>query len=249
MDIYCINLERRKDRKLLMLKQFKKNKIIDKVIFIKAIDAKNEDILSIKDLSQYESACLYSHLKVLKQFVKSQKGYCLVLEDDSNIENTIFFDKPFLKLINSQKDDNYIIQLQPIVRLEHTVEPRMSERTFWNFGTGSYIVTKKYAQDIIDNFGTAELINKNFVSEDILDNRGGIIKTTPTAESILYSGKNKSFMLPVFTTIITDSDLNHGNRDETIKQEIHSNRLVNLGIKKVSDSIKDFLDSQLPRNT
>jgi hypothetical protein len=229
-----------------MLKQFKKNKIINKVIFIKAVDAKNESILSIKGLSSYESACLYSHLKALTEFLKSQKQHCLVLEDDSNIDNTIFFDIPFLKLISPKEDDDYIIQLQPIVRLDHLIESKMVKRTFWNFGTGAYIVTKKYAQNIINNFGTAELINKNFISEDILDNRGGTIKTAPTAECILYSGKDKSFMLPVFTTTITDSDLNHSNRDETVKQEIHSNGLVNFGINAVSESIKDFLDAQLP---
>jgi GR25 family glycosyltransferase involved in LPS biosynthesis len=249
IDIYCINLERRKDRKILMLRQFKRNKIIERATFIKAVDAKNENILSVKNISLYESACLYSHLKALKKFLESQKKYCLVLEDDSNIDNTIFFDRSFLQLVDSRNNDDYIIQLQPIVRLDHDIEPKMSERTFWNFGTGAYIVTQKYAQRIIDNFENAELINKNFVSENIADSRGGTLKTTPTAESILYSGKGKSFTLPVFTTTITDSDLNHINRDEAIKQEVRSNNLVNSGIKAVSESIKDFLDEQLTTQT
>ncbi len=215
-----------------MAKQFKKFKISNQVTFIEAIDANHLDQSdAIGKLSLTHSACTYSHLKALDRFVKSDKNYCVILEDDSNIEHSALFNKNIIDLI-SQKYSRYgIFQLQPIVRIEDTINVGVRNRSFWNFGTGAYLISMEHAKEILNLFSTKEKIEKNFISKVLIDPRSNQeFFTPPTAEEIVYFNYEKSCSIPIFTTIIGSSDLLHPNKEEALLQEIHSNSIIDSNI-------------------
>lgn len=241
--IYCINLKRRPDRFLSMSKQFKHHKIIKNATFVNAVDANslNKNNL-VTGISVAETACLYSHILAISKAIKGGHDWFVVMEDDCNISNASLFDACILDIIKANGFSDGIFQLQPIVRLEHDIPPSITPRIFWNFGTGAYLINKKHAARILDSFSEKKLIEKNFVVKKVLDSRSNdYINTRPTAEEVLFFDKDRSHSLPVFTTILGDSDLVHNNRTETLMQEKRSNNIVDNQIKLTISNIQSML--------
>lgn len=237
--IYCINLKRRPDRLSSMSKQFRHHNIVKNVTFVSAIDAKFlNDNSSVIGISVAETACLYSHILAISKALKNNHDWFIVMEDDCNISNASLFDNTILDIIEGNGLSDGIFQLQPIVRLEHDIPPDITPRIFWNFGTGAYLINKEHAERILDRFSDKHSIAKNFVAEKILDSRSNeYINTRPTAEEILFFDKDRSYSLPIFTTVLGLSDLLHDNRTEAINQEKRSNDIVNNQIKITMSNI------------
>lgn len=109
MNIFCINLERRPDRK----KEFLERCPLEDVIFFNAVDGtqlenekpqdEKEEILLTKTgrsmRSRGECGCSLSHYRVWKKIVQENLPYAIIYEDDA------FF------------TDNYISKLQEGIRL------------------------------------------------------------------------------------------------------------------------------------
>jgi len=78
--IFCINLDRRKDRWRMCQKEFQKHKIYD-VKRISAVDGRD-----IKEDTSYkhkaQMGCSLSHAKVLEEMIKQKWNTILILEDD-----------------------------------------------------------------------------------------------------------------------------------------------------------------------
>lgn len=108
---YVINLPDNTKRKELFLKEWKNRHPVD---FIEAVDTRHEKWLNFKHhlsekaLSELEESlknkkrkehymlcpgaigCYLSHLKCWENFVKTDKNYCLIFEDDTTIPEKIF---------------------------------------------------------------------------------------------------------------------------------------------------------------
>lgn len=111
--IYYINLKKRSDRNDILLKELEYLKELDyiKDINIQRIDAVDKDDLDreklIEDkyindkttLRMGQIACILSHKKTWKEFIKSKYDYCIILEDDVKI-NKEYFKESFYKILN-----------------------------------------------------------------------------------------------------------------------------------------------------
>jgi GR25 family glycosyltransferase involved in LPS biosynthesis len=110
--IYCINLERATERKLRMLHFFND---YSNFSFIDAVDGNNlpkeykYNINTKKNV--YEIALVFSHLKAIKQAFDKGLQYCLICEDDMNLQllNKWDFDLQFI--ISNAPSDWEILQL------------------------------------------------------------------------------------------------------------------------------------------
>ena len=84
--IYCINLERRPDRKEKAIEHF--NKIGIDVEFIDAVDGNN--LVDLKtNLKPGEIGCVLSHIKVYEKAIKDSIGNYLVIEDDCEFDANV----------------------------------------------------------------------------------------------------------------------------------------------------------------
>jgi GR25 family glycosyltransferase involved in LPS biosynthesis len=142
--IFCINLDRRKDRWEKCQKEFKKHKIYD-VERVSAVDGR--DIK--KDTSDKHKAimgCSLSHVKVLEEMVKQKWNSILVLEDD--VEFADNFSESFYKSIGSIPEFDMLYfggsDRKPPIKVNNIISKVTCTAT-----TSSYAITLPFAKKII----------------------------------------------------------------------------------------------------
>ena len=160
-----INIDKNIKRKNFMEKQFN-NSNADNIRISAITPDMFDDILEHKrPLSckhpgctscEYEFACLSSHIKAMKECLKYDDEYFVIMEDDIYIPFDINYDE-LLKHINK---DIEIIQM--MVLYNNTVETlyNINETKNINFinwqyllpSTGMYIISKKGAQKFVDRY-------------------------------------------------------------------------------------------------
>ena len=120
---------------------------------ISAIDGKNPDIidnlLTKKNNNQtdYEYACLLSHLESIRTFNNSNYKIALIMEDDVTLEFKKYWKKSVQVIINNAPPDWEIIRLCYIIPPEHpyydwtTINDEYTN--ILTFSTLSYLINKK----------------------------------------------------------------------------------------------------------
>jgi GR25 family glycosyltransferase involved in LPS biosynthesis len=221
IDIYCINLKDRIDRRLFMARQFKDLSVIKRSNFIEAVSATeltSEEL--INDLSKEESACLLSHIKAIKTFMASGSDFAIILEDDCDLSNSKKFNGSILNSIKLHNFKNFILQLGVSVRIEDSPMAKLKKRTFWDFSSMAYLIDREYGKRFLAKFKNINSIN-NYEIKKVLDPRNNkYFLTKNTAEEIVYSGN--SYSIPILTSKILGSSLNHKNLSEALIQESSS---------------------------
>jgi GR25 family glycosyltransferase involved in LPS biosynthesis len=162
--IYCINLERRKDRwSIFSLQPGVQTVSIKK---IKAVDGKTLDIRNNSQISLLTKlnilqstrrthreintpgavGCTLSHVEVWKQFLDSKNEQCIVLEDDASIP-LHFLEK--VESCGTLPEGTDIWILSPKLRTPFTQLDGSWKipGEFW--GTSSYILTRKGAETLL----------------------------------------------------------------------------------------------------
>lgn len=101
--IHVINLERRIDRKVMLLQEFEKHSITN-FTFYKAIEGKDIDFVKLaadglisyrdRQMTVGEFGCFLSHLNILKKILTSDEEIHLILEDD------VYFVSGFIDKLN-----------------------------------------------------------------------------------------------------------------------------------------------------
>jgi GR25 family glycosyltransferase involved in LPS biosynthesis len=99
--IYCLNLERRTDRKENAAVQFASKGI--EASFFRALDGKLMESSIYKQITQGAVGAFHSHLQILKHAYHNNLERILVFEDDIKFENG--FDECFEMQLNSVPDD------------------------------------------------------------------------------------------------------------------------------------------------
>lgn len=166
--IYVINLKTRKDRKQQIAEQLYKHKI--NADFIEAINGHDLNIHDLikngtiehnsvdRILRKGEYGCYLSHINAITNFLKTNKKYCLIFEDDiilgdhfkhkykntlSDLEqNKINFDILFLST-NCNSDYNKKCLGEQLTQLTYKPEKL-------GYGMQSYILSREGAKKIID---------------------------------------------------------------------------------------------------
>jgi len=174
---------------------------------------KNKTIYT-KELKKSEFGCLYSHVKAISEFYNTEDKVGLICEDDlsSNfLYKKDYFKEKFNSLVHDI--DKYgIISLSCVGNIRtikfclntnkqlHKFEP------YFFYGSGSYIINRKTAKDILDNishFDDKLLLKINNTTSYVADN-------------YIYSKTNAHFLIPsliftndAFETTIDNDTNNH----------------------------------------
>ena len=160
---------------------------------------KNGIIKKNKNLQKGAVACSLGHQEILNKFLKTNKKYALIFEDDIKIDDYHDTSKKIINLINNIPLDADIVYLGYCREtcnnkyndyFNNSIRPRC---------THCYVVSKIGAKKIINNLGEMELPLDNYYVK-LLDNK--ILKS--------YSANNNYFQLQQNRTelgsIIQDND-------------------------------------------
>jgi GR25 family glycosyltransferase involved in LPS biosynthesis len=151
MKFYCINLERRPDRKEQAMVQFYREGL--DVEFIKASDGNKEAPMGIS-LSNGEWGCSDSHIRVYKDIVKNSHEISVIFEDDVNL-TTNFKNKLNKILKEAETIDWDLIYLGHYLAIN---KGYVSENLFTGkgLGTHAYVIRLGAAQKM-NNFEAMNL--------------------------------------------------------------------------------------------
>ena len=150
--IYYINLDDQPERKIYMETQFKYWEI-ENYTRISAYDGREDDLSDIikgkypDNMLSGEVGCTTSHLKTLKEFLKSDSNCALIMEDDCDIGTVSswgFTWKDFYARIPYDYD---VIQLAIINPAE--VHMKLHRRFVNDFSTACYLITRHHAEKLI----------------------------------------------------------------------------------------------------
>lgn len=252
LKFYYINLKNSKDRKENMELFFKNLSNVVDINYqrIEAFDGRIENInkylldcklnqlyssliserIQRKDvlLTNTEFGCLYSHFKVLHQFLQTDEPYCFVCEDDLDPDILQKDTKDLLKIkikkIISKISKYGIISLSCVGRydfikvlLKDIIKTNknkfISFKKYLFYGTGCYLIDRETAKKIINSY--VKIKNGNL----FLKFNG--LKTSMVADNFIYMHANTKFYLPsLFYTRDYQSNINNNSNNMAKTQHI-----------------------------
>jgi GR25 family glycosyltransferase involved in LPS biosynthesis len=215
--IYWINLDRSPDRKTSMEAMFQ-DKAFDGIPNqrISAIDGKKVEtvynllMIDQKKLSDYEYACLLSHLETIRTFSESEHEVALIMEDDVTLDFKPYWKKSLQQIMNNAPHDWEIIMLSynNTNDLKNKKDYEVFEKNYHS--TIAYIINKKAATKLIRDI----YVNKRYVLN---------YDDPPFADVYLYEvNKTYIYKYPMF--------IYKTNNDSTIKD---SNNYMNDSKKNI----------------
>jgi GR25 family glycosyltransferase involved in LPS biosynthesis len=156
--IYWINLDRSTDRRNNMEKLLSNFNVKNERI--SAVDGKNMKIddkyfeninINInKSHSNYEYACLLSHLNTILKFSQSNYNYALICEDDISLDFAKYWDKPVSQIAKEAPANWDIIMLFSTFSKDVDNVFTLKTSTIPIYGTGAYLISKQAAVKIIN---------------------------------------------------------------------------------------------------
>ena len=190
--VYYINLDRSTERRENMLKVLK-DPVFDGMTKhrVVAIDGRNPKVQQkVKSwinvpmtATIQEYACLFSHLKALKQFLKSSHSLALILEDDACLDFKPYWQTTIQECIRNAPEDWELLQLSYI----GDVEKKLYTPTKVYSSSLSYVVNKKRVLRFLKQFH--------------LDHKH-------VADYVLYDQmKCYTYQYPLFIPTLKDSEL------------------------------------------
>lgn len=182
--IYCLNLERSKDRRVLMEQRFSEQNL--EVEFFTGVDAKAMDITEGHMKGRTcpgEYGCLASHFKIWEDIVAKGLDKAVILEDDIDLVSEFKTKIDSLKL-PEKWDVIYLYKVSPIFEGEENEDLNRGR----SLSTAAYIVSlegaKKLTQfDHLDYRGNvdaqmAQLPLKTFWSKEEFSTHDGFMYST-----------------------------------------------------------------------
>ena len=152
--IYWINLDRSTDRRNNMEKLLSNFNVKNERI--SAVDGKNIKIDDKyfeninKSHSNYEYACLLSHLNTILKFSQSNYNYALICEDDISLDFAKYWDKPISQIAKEAPVNWDIIMLFSTFYTDVNNDFTLKTINVPIYGTGAYLISKKAALKIIN---------------------------------------------------------------------------------------------------
>ncbi len=155
--IYWINLDRSNDRKKNMEELLSKFNIKNERIT--AVDGKNmkpddfnKYIVNQQNniCSNYEYACLLSHLNTILKFSQSKYNYALICEDDISLDFAKYWDKSISKIVKEAPSNWDIIMLFSTFHQDVKDDFTLKTPKINVYGAGAYLISKAAANKIIN---------------------------------------------------------------------------------------------------
>jgi len=188
--IYYINLDSQVERRTFMGEQFKYWEI-ENYTRISAYDGRTSDLSEIlkgtypENMTSGEIGCTCSHLKAIKEWYETTNTpYALIMEDDVDINNARFWNFTFSDFIARVPYAWDCIQLAIISTGDINVP--IHTRFVNSFSTACYILTRRYAQKLLDFHVRGDLYK--------LDQG---VKPRATADDLIYNA-GLTYACPLF---------------------------------------------------
>ena len=150
--IYCINLDGQPERWEYMENQFKDWEIKD-YTRISAYDGREDDLSDIisgrypEMMSSGEIGCTTSHLKAMKEFLKTDAPYAIMMEDDCDLDLIKFWNFKWIDFYAHFPYDWDVIQMAIICTGDLHV--RLHKRFVNDFSTACYVINRHHAEKIV----------------------------------------------------------------------------------------------------
>ena len=180
--IYCLNLDGQPERWEYMQSQFKYWNIEDKVTRISAYDGREDDLSDIIKgryptmMLSGEVGCTTSHLKAMKEFLKTDEPYSIMMEDDCDLD--------LIKYWNFSWDDFYahipydwdVVQIAIICTGDLHV--KLHKRFVNDFSTACFLITRHHAEKLVrlhcreDKYKLDQGMKPRPVADDLIYNSG-----------------------------------------------------------------------------
>ena len=188
--IYYLNLDEEPERMMYMEAQLKYWEI-ENYTRISAYDGRDGrdlgDILKGRypdGMSSGEVGCTTSHLKALKEFLKTDASCALIMEDDCDIGTVLHWPFTWKDFFCKIPYDYDVIQLAVINPA--SVHLQMHKRFVNDFSTACYMITRRHAQKLIELHVRGDKYK--------LDNG---VKPRAVADDLIYNSGN-TFAIPLF---------------------------------------------------
>jgi len=179
--IYYLNLDGQPERRQYMEDQFKYWEITD-YTRISAYDGREDDLSDIIKgryptmMLSGEVGCTTSHLKAMKEFLKTDEPYAIMMEDDCDLE--------LIKYWNFTWDDFYahipydwdVVQIAIICTGDLHV--KLHKRFVNDFSTACYLITRHHAEKLVrlhcrgDKYKLDQGMKPRPVADDLIYNSG-----------------------------------------------------------------------------
>ena len=232
--VYCINLDGQPERWQYMEAQFKYWDVTD-YHRISAYDGRESDLSEIlsgrypEQMSSGEIGCTTSHLKAIKEFLKTDAPYAVMMEDDCALDLVRFWNFTWDDFVSRIPYDWDVVQLAVICTGD--IHIKIHKRFVNEFSTACYIITRHHAKKMLDLHCRGDKYK--------LDNG---VRPRPVADDLLYNSGN-TYSIPFLLYKIELGSSIHpdhigafhqGNRDGI------QNFWVTSGSKFDIDELMDF---------
>ena len=187
--IYCINLDGEPHRWESMENMLKYWEIKD-YTRISAYDGREDDLSDILKgrypdmMSSSEVGCTTSHLKALKEFLKTDSPCALIMEDDCDISTASYWGFNWKDFYAKIPYDYDVIQLANINPA--SVYAQLHRRFINDFSTACYLITRHHAE---------KLVRLHCKGEKYKLDQGS--KPRAVADDLIYNSGN-TFAIPLF---------------------------------------------------
>ena len=179
--IYCINLDGQPERWEYMENQFKDWDIKD-YTRISAYDGREDDLSDIisgrypEMMSSGEIGCTTSHLKAMKEFLKTDAPYAIMMEDDCDLDLIKFWNFKWIDFYAHFPYDWDVIQMAIICTGDLHV--RLHKRFVNDFSTACYVINRHHAEKIVrlhcrgEKYKLDQGVKPRAVADDLIYNAG-----------------------------------------------------------------------------
>ena len=187
--VYVINLDEQPERWDVMEESLKYWGI-ENYTRISAYDGRDDDLSDIlkgrypDGMSSGEVGCTTSHLKALKEFLKTDAPCALILEDDCDISTATHWNFKWRQFQSKLPYDYDVIQLAVINPM--SVYIQLHRRFVNDFSTAAYMITRHHAQKLVNLHCRGDKYK--------LDNGS---KPRAVADDLIYNSGN-TFAIPLF---------------------------------------------------
>ena len=179
--IYCINLDEQPERWEYMENQFKHWEI-ENYTRIPAYDGREDDLSDIiigrypEMMSGGEIGCTTSHLRAMREFLKTDAPYAIMMEDDCDLDLVKFWNFIWQDFYAHIPYDWDVVQISIICTGD--IHVKLHKRFINDFSTACYLITRHHAEKLVkfhcrgDKYKLDQGAKPRPVADDLIYNSG-----------------------------------------------------------------------------
>ena len=179
--IYCINLDGQPERWEYMETQFKYWQI-ENYTRIPAYDGREDDLSDIitgrypDNMSGGEIGCTTSHLRAMKEFLKTDDPYAIMMEDDCSLDLVQTWNFTWKDFYTNFPYDWDVVQIAIICTGD--IHVKLHKRFVNDFSTACYVINRPHAEKLVrfhcrgEKYKIDQGVRPRAVADDLIYNSG-----------------------------------------------------------------------------